>query len=420
MANTYVPTNLRIEDHVVGSLVLDWDVSSVMDKNAKARYNIWGSNDSGSTWELVQGGVIRSEGSVPDNWAWYAVSSIHPTLGESAKSDPLELASPGTFGTTHNHTAVGMDKDGRFHYLKVADDGGLILGEGISVSIDTTDLSTEAKQDVVISNLGTINTNMGTGFTDIGVILNNNHNAMLTELQSTKVAVAKEVKQDAILAELQGTRADMNTKLQGLNYTIESKQNTVISEIGTTRTNIVSAVSTVDDSVNALKASNDVLLGDINTGISDLEVSNSTNLTAVQSKLDALQAELESVNTNVQNNFKQLLGGEAELTGVGTAGSQIVLPWSVRSIINKVLVLQEGGAATDFTVEIYNKATGLTERNVVIRSKCSDGFSPTRLDFTHVVPYINLDGNDSVVVKVIPNAGTSNNFFVSIHGEKTH
>ena len=111
---------------------------------------------------------------------------------------------------------------------------------------------------------------------------------------------------------------------------------------------------------------------------------------------------------------------EIEITNVDSLGLKFTLPWNAKSILTQVTVLHEAGSATDFAVEVWNKSPSTSERNVVFRAHLSEGFSTTRLDFTHVVSYINLDDDDLIIVKIIPNAGTSNNFFVSINGETTH
>lgn len=340
MTNPYVPTNVRVEDFASGALILDWDVATVLENDSKSRYNVWGSNDDGSTWDLILDHTVRSEGSIANDWKWIAVSSIHPTLGESAKSTPLKLQAPETLSESEEHVAVGQDSDGNFHFLKVASDGGLILGEGISVSIDTTYLSKEAKQDALIA----LNT------------------TILDAINNATNLVSKEAKQDAANALL----------------------NTIIA--------------------------------DLNTFAAD----NGADLTAIQTQLDSALAKLDSIDANVAYYGRALLRQEFVLTSVDSSGARTTVPWSEKSIIDQITVIKESGSATDFTVEVFNKAVSNSERNVIVRSKLSEGFTSTRLDFLSRVPYINLDGNDEVTIKVTPNNGTSNNFFVSINGERTH
>jgi len=156
MANTYTPTNVRVEGVLSGSISIDWDMSSVMEKNRQAKYKVWGSNDDGVTWDLISTVIRRSEATITNDYDWISVSSVHPTLGESAKSTPLKLIAASSAADVNLRSAVGIDEDGQFHYLKVSSDGGLILGEGIDISIDTTDLGKEAKQDDMISLLAQI------------------------------------------------------------------------------------------------------------------------------------------------------------------------------------------------------------------------------------------------------------------------
>lgn len=156
MANSYIPTNVRSANVLSGSITLDWDISIVMEKKSGTKYNVWGSNDDGVTWDLILQVAIRSEATIPNTYNWLTVSSIHPTLGESARAMPLKLISASSTADVNKRSAVGIDTDGNFHYLKVASDGGLILGEGIDISIDTTDLAKEVKQDAAIVVLNEI------------------------------------------------------------------------------------------------------------------------------------------------------------------------------------------------------------------------------------------------------------------------
>ena len=152
MANIYIPTNVRSANMLSGSISIDWDVSQVMEKHLGSKYNVWGSNDDGVTWDLIILVVRRSEATFPNKYNWLSVSSIHPTLGESAKSIPLTILSADSVADVNKRTAVGVDANGEFHYLKVDDDGGLIIGEGLNILIDTEDLAKEPQQDEMLVN----------------------------------------------------------------------------------------------------------------------------------------------------------------------------------------------------------------------------------------------------------------------------
>ena len=271
MANIYIPTNVRVSNYITGSLLLDWDVSPVIEKNRKARYKVWGSGDEGATWELLAENVIRSEASVKSGSDWLAVSSIHPTLGESAKSEPLKLLSTESSADVRKRVAVGIDVDGNFHYLKVDDKGGLVLGEGASITIDTTGLALEAKQDDTIT-----------------------------------------------------------------------------------------AIQTLQASVSAAP-----------------------------------------------------MFEEGALLNVGAAGLTLTLPWSKLSYIHQVMVLQETGSATEFEVQVLATATATSEKDIITKMY---SYNQPRLDILGTIPYINKSGLDEIYIKILPNSGTSNNYFVRISG----
>lgn len=455
MANSYIPTNVRVEDVLSGTIFVDWDMSSVMEKNTQARYTIWGSNDDGGTWDAIAENVIRSEGTIENDWNWIAVTSIHPTLGESVKSVPLKLIASTSTADVNQRSAVGIDEDGHFHYLKVSTDGGLILGEGIDISVDTTGLSTEDKQDVLLLNvakeskqdtliadlgtfnvdtntrLDTLNTTVTTKQDEVIAAVNTANTDIAASVDAASALGAKEGKQDVVIARVETLNTTVTTKqdevISAVNTAntdivniVNSKQNQVMGAIDTSRIAITTAVAAVDSSIDDFKADNTAALVDVKDSVDALAAESNTDLDAIQVQLADILAESQSINNNVQTGFKTLLRGETELTNVTPAGVKFTLPWSEKSVVNQVTAIIEGGSATDFTLEVWNKNPSTSERNVVLRGHLHESFSTTRLDFTHVVSYINLDGNDEIIVKITPNIGTSNNFFVSINGEKAH
>lgn len=426
MSNPYIPTNVRVEDFNPGSLVLDWDVSTVLEKDIKTRYNVWGSNNSGGTWDLIVENSVGSHTSITATWAWVAVSSIHSTLGESDKSAPLVLQSPETLSGGVPQMAVGLDEDGNHHFLKVSSDGGLILGEGISISIDTTDLSTEAKQDELMLNVAKESKQdvlieaVNTANTDIVAAIGTNNTEIVDAITDASSIAAKEAKQDITNTMLTTIDGNLTAGVATLDHSIILTQSQIRNQLIAGEATNAAALAGVNAIITAFKASNesniDTLIADLNT----FAAANGVDLTDMQTQLDTILAEIVAVNANIIDYGRVLLREEYVIVGADPGGVKFTVPWEAKSIINQVTVIQEAGSATDFTVEVFNKAISNSARNVILKSKLSDGFSPTRLDFLHTLSYINLDGADTITIKVTPNNGTSNNFFVSINGEKTH
>ena len=272
MANPYIPTNVINTSHISGSIILDWDVSPMIERNSKCYYRIFGSNDEGVTWDLVADHVARSETAIDNLWSWVAVSSVHPSLGESAKSVPLKILSQESLAGSEKRSAVGIDEDGNFHYLKVSTEGGLLLGN--SIEVDVSLIAKEAKQDDIIDILNTI--------------------------------------------------------------------------------------------------------------------SNS---------VDEIPEFAEDV-----------------LTSVTPAGAVLTLPWSKRSLIYQILVIQEAGSATEFIVELINNATATSERDVISRMV---SYGSLRMDMLGTFPFKNKNNLEEAYIRIIPNAGTSNNYFVRLSGQQS-
>ena len=116
------------------------------------------------------------------------------------------------------------------------------------------------------------------------------------------------------------------------------------------------------------------------------------------------------VNTQVGN----LIISETEITSVAAPnGTKITLPFFKRAKIEQITVLHEFGTAVNFEVKIWRKKISSSEREVLAKF---NSYEENRLDVIRQIPYINLDGLDEVTIQIIPDAGTSNQFYVRISG----
>ena len=125
--------------------------------------------------------------------------------------------------------------------------------------------------------------------------------------------------------------------------------------------------------------------------------------------MDQIRQDIQGVSTR-----PYIVESETALSGVTPTGSMITLPWVAKSLIEKVTVFKESGIADSFRVEILRHPT-VTERNTIFRWDVFPREMP-RLDLLNAFPYVNLSGLDEIYVRVIPDNGTSNNFYARISG----
>ena len=104
---------------------------------------------------------------------------------------------------------------------------------------------------------------------------------------------------------------------------------------------------------------------------------------------------------------------DGELLSVGPTGKKIALPFYKIARIKQVTVLHEFGADTEFIVRVWNKNPATSERNVLMELP---SYGERRVDIIKTVPYINQDNAEEITIEVIPENGTSNNFFVRVSG----
>ncbi len=152
--------------------------------------------------------------------------------------------------------------------------------------------------------------------------------------------------------------------------------------------------------------------------LTDLKSYSSPGL-AKEAKQDSILLQLISqsntlseirANTEVGN----LTISETEMLSVTPAGSKATVLFPSRANIRQITVIQEFGIAESFSVRIWRKKVSASDRDILAKF---DSYQENRLDVIKTIPYINLDGTDEITIQVIPDNGTSNNFYVRISGE---
>jgi len=176
----------------------------------------------------------------------------------------------------------------------------------------------------------------------------------------------------------------------------EAKQDAQIAVAEATRLDIIDEISNLTGVVNGASAA-------ITSAIN-------SNASSIGAKLDLLQTATSS------SNKPTILSAETTLSNVTPAGITVYLPWKRRSIIDRVTVIKESGSAANWKIDILNKSGVVTERNVVMREFSNYSYDPNRLDVSRIFSFVNLDSADLVGIRLTPDAGTSNIFYVAIMG----
>lgn len=120
---------------------------------------------------------------------------------------------------------------------------------------------------------------------------------------------------------------------------------------------------------------------------------------------------IAQINTNTQ--VGNLKISETLLTSVTPIGKKITLPFWSRAKLEQVTCLHEGGAATKFVMRVWRRKTSTSQREILAEF---ESYNNPRLDVIRSIPYINLDGTDEITIEVLPDNGTSNDFYVRIAG----
>lgn len=187
---------------------------------------------------------------------------------------------------------------------------------------------------------------------------------------------------------------DVSIALSGM--ATEIKQNTQISIAEATRLDLISEISNLTGVVNGASAA---IVSSINT-----------NSTVVSNKLDAIHSAVSS------SNKPTILSAETTMSNVTPSGITVYIPWKKRAIIDRITVIREAGSATSWKIEILNKNFPVTARNVVLKEFSYNSYDTDRFDVMRTFSFINLDGVDIIGIRLTPDVGTSNIFYVAITG----
>lgn len=366
MPNTFIPFGIYIDDQTGSSLILKWDVHNSAQYRVGTYYNVYVSDTESGPPEAPRVANTTSI-SLPfrRDFFWVAVSSV--VDGEESPLSPyfkINLKVGATDSTSY--ITIAVDQDGNPVKLKVNSAGALVVSDSEDSAED--DFASETTLIEVKNTVDAIRVSTANLYSLV--------NAFKVESHADKVAI--------------------------------------LSAISTAKNDIVTAINGLKPELVSIKTSVETVA----TEITSLRSDNSSNFSSTLAEITSLKDEVTAIKQYLNEGAPVLLRAEATVMNVSTAGTTTILPWNIRSIIKQVTVILESGSATDFTVLICSKNFSASERDIVIRQSLSNSYSQNRLDFIHSVPYINMQGNNELIVKIVPNQGTSNNFYVVINGEK--
>lgn len=109
----------------------------------------------------------------------------------------------------------------------------------------------------------------------------------------------------------------------------------------------------------------------------------------------------------------QLKINESTMDSVGTIGQKITFGFYKRAIIHQITAIHEFGSASNFVVRIWCKKGSSSERDILAKFY---SYGETRLDVVKTISYINMDELDEITLEIIPDLGTSNDFFIRVSG----
>jgi len=435
MANPYPPFDLKVVRILDDSIHIKWETDNAIEFQPDIEYRVYQSNDGGASWDLVQ--TVKRREAVLDKRNDYSrtvVTTYTPALGESAQSTPIIIETPVTLTEDDMGHPIATDSDGRARYLLVDPDGRLSIGLD-NVNVEISGMATEVKQDVVIASLGDINTELAAQHVDLNAFKDANHsdlvdietaiaqlNTDLTQLDTNLLAFKAEnnTNLNDIEADIEAFKIEAHSDAQALDVRIQNSTNAIQTTLNTLRTENDANLTEVKDAIDAASAQNNADLIDVEAAIDQLNTDNTAQNAALQSTVDAIKTNTDTIISELQvANSSKLIREEAVLTNVSTiANRTATLSWSKESLVHQITVIKEAGDATTWTVEVLNKSGTVTARNIVYCEAAYPVYDPNRFDLLKTMPYINIDGNDSIIVRVTPDTGTNNQFYVAVSGEK--
>jgi hypothetical protein len=368
MPNTYVPYDLKVKDITARGAVLAWEVHNTIEYMAGTTYDVAISTDGGATF-LPATSSGRKEIIVPllQSEFHFKVRSASPVLGISDYSPICIVAHKIGSTDAQSQSTISVTESGAPSKLITLPDGALKVGGEIEV----TGLSTLAME----ATLGNV------------------------------------------LIEVQAFKNTNSNYLNSIRATVISKSDEIFNNINTTRSAIVNSLTGIQielDKVNPLMYD---LIDKVDESSSDITSELASNTASIEVKLEDIKSKLDLVTAAaVASNKPKILHSEIVLSNVTDEGTTVFLPWKQASIVNRVTVMREFGSATKWTIEILNKNFPVTSRNVVMKENSYESYDPDRYDILRTFSFVNIDGQDLIGIRLTPDTGTSNIFYVCITG----
>jgi hypothetical protein len=465
MANPYAPVDLEVVRVLDDSLHIKWEVDNAVEFQPGIEYRVYQSV-SGATWVLVQT-VKRKEAVLKkvNDYTRTAVTSYTPKLGESARSLPIIISNPVTLSEDTLAQPIAIDEQGRARYLLTDPDGRLSIGID-NVNVEVSGMATEVKQDWIVAGIGDVNTELAAQHLSLVAFKDANHadlvavesavsqlntdlsqldanllafkaenNANLNDIESDVEQVnvdllafkaATDTNLNDIEADVEQVNADLaafkaanHIDLTDINVKLQNNTTTLNNNLNLLRSENAAGLDDIKDAIGDASALNSSDIQDVEAAVTQLNTDNTAQNAALQSTVNDIKTNTDAILTELSVvNSSKILRSEAILTNVSPSGAIATLTWEKSSLVHQVTVIKEYGDAVNWTVEILNKALPITQRNVIYWEPSYSTYSPNRFDLLKTMPYINIDGNASILVRITPDAGTSNQFYVAVSGEK--
>jgi len=182
----------------------------------------------------------------------------------------------------------------------------------------------------------------------------------------------------------------------------------IVDENGSLKTTATLSTASISVAVSggATESKQDSLIA----AVSDLDNNITITNSDILDKLDELADKLDTILT------PKVFTVETTMSNVGTDGAITFLAIKNKAKINRITVLKEFGSASQFKVELTNTNALIAERNIVLREFSAQQYDPNRIDVVREFSFINKDGQDLMGVRLTPDTGTSNIFYICITG----